>query len=96
MIVNTLRDYANLLMRAISEWGLTGYQASYYEIHAVRCRKIAGKYATAIGYDYDKALERCRKRRAKGEQAGDTGVDGLEALVRSSAPSPSGKKNGKK
>ena len=65
VIVNALRDYANLLEGAIQE-----------------CRKIAGKYAAAIGYDYDKAIVRCEKRRAKGNHGGDTGMDGLEALVR--------------
>ena len=82
VIVNALRDYANLLESVIPEWGLTGFQAATYELHAARCRKIAGKYAAAIGYDYDKAVERCEKRRAKGDRDSDTGMDGLEALVR--------------
>ena len=82
VIVNALRDYANLLESVIPEWGLTGFQAATYELHAARCRKISGKYAAAIGYDYDKALERCEKRRAKGERDSDTGMDGLEAFVR--------------
>lgn len=82
VIVNALRDYANLLEGAIQEWNLTGYHAAIYELHAARCRKIAGKYAAAIGYDYDKAVEQCEKRRARGDRAGDTGMDGLEALVR--------------
>lgn len=62
VIVNALRDYANLLEGAIQEWNLTGYHAATYELHAARCRKIAGKYATAIGYDYDKAVVRCERR----------------------------------
>jgi len=82
VIVNALRDYANILDSVILEWGLIGFHAATFELHAVRCRKIAGKYAAAIGYDYDKAVERCEKRRAKDEQGGDTGMDGLEALVR--------------
>lgn len=82
VIINTLRDYANILESVIPEWTLTGYHAASYELHAARCRKIARKYATAIGYDYDKAVERCEKRRAKGNRSDDTGVDGLEALVR--------------
>ena len=82
VIVNALRDYANILDSVIEEWSLTGYHAATYELHAVRCRKIAMKYATAIGYDYDKAVERCERRRAKGDRSGDTGMDGLEALVR--------------
>lgn len=81
-IVNALRDYANMLESVIPEWGLTGFHAATYELHAARCREIAGKYAAAIGYDYDKALERCLKRRAQGDPDGDTGLDGLEALAR--------------
>ena len=81
VIVNALQDYANLLESVISEWNLTGYHAATYELHAARCRKIARKYAAAIDYDYDKAVERCKKRRAKGDRDSDTGMDGLEALV---------------
>lgn len=82
VIVNALRDYANLLEGAIQEWGLRGFHAFTYELHAARCRKIAGKYAAAVGYDYDKAVERCQRRRTKGIKADDTGMDGLEALIR--------------
>ena len=78
VIVNALRDYANLLESAVSAWGLTGYHEATYQIHAERCRKISGRYADAMGYDYDKALARCRKRRTRD---GGTGMDGLEALV---------------
>lgn len=81
VIVNALRDYANMLDSVIHEWGLTGFRAATFELHAARCRKIAGKYASAISYDYDKAVERCQRRRAKGVQD-DTGMDGLEALMR--------------
>lgn len=82
VIVNALRDYANLLESVIDEWNLAGFHAATYEFHATRCRKIAGKYAAAIGYDYDKAVERCEKRRARCSSGEDTGRDGLEALVR--------------
>ena len=54
VIVNALRDYANMLESVIPEWGLAGYHAAVYKLHADRCREIAGKYADAIGYDYDK------------------------------------------
>jgi len=89
VIVNALRDYANMLDSVIPEWGLTGFHAATYEFHAARCRKIAGKYAAAIGYDYDKAVERCERRRAKGNHGEDTGMDGLEALVRKREIRPS-------
>ncbi len=93
VIINALQDYANMLDSVIQEWGLTGFHAANYEIHAARCRKIAGKYAAAIRYDYDKAVERCEKRRAKGERGDETGMDGLEALVRKREISPT--KHGK-
>lgn len=38
--------------------------------------------AAAIGYDYDKAMEQCLKRRARDSSGDDTGLDGLEALAR--------------
>lgn len=82
VIVNALRDYANVLDGVIQERELSGIQVATYQLHAERCRKIAGKYSAAIGYDYDKALERCRRRHAKGEQQNDTGLDGMEAFVR--------------
>ena len=82
VVVNALQDYANILDSVIEEWTLTGFHAATYEMHAARCREIAGRYAAAIGYDYDKALEQCQKRRAKGERNEDTGVEGLEALMR--------------
>ncbi len=88
VIVNALRDYASLLEGTIQEWGLTAYHAATYEMHAIRCREIAKKYASAIGYDYDKAVERCEKRRAKGERSSDTGMDALEALIRKEEISP--------
>lgn len=82
VIINVLQDYANILDGVIEEWGLTGYHAARYQLHAERCRKIAEKYSAAIGYDYDKALERCQKRRSKTKKSDDVGIDGLEAFVR--------------
>lgn len=96
VIVNALRDYANMLESVIPEWGLTGYHAAVYELHAARCREIAVKYAAAIGYDYDKAMERCLKRRAKDSSSDDTGLDGLEALAQKRRKSYTGPKKGDK
>lgn len=93
-VVNALRDYANILEGVIPEWGLTGYHAAVYELHAARCREIAGKYAAAIGYDYDKAMERCLKRRARDGSGDDTGLDGLEALARKRRKPDPGPKKG--
>ena len=93
-VVNALRDYANILEGVIPEWSLTGYHAAVYELHAARCREIAGKYAAAIGYNYDKAMERCLKRRARDGSGDDTGLDGLEALARKRRKPDPGPKKG--
>jgi len=82
VICNALMDYANILDGVIEEWGLTGFHAANYELHAVRCRKISKKYADAIGYDYEKAMEKCLKRR--GRRDDDVGQDALTALARRS------------
>lgn len=86
VICNALMDYANLLEGVIEEWGLTGFHAANYELHAARCRKISKKYADAIGYDYEKAMEKCQKRR--GRRDDDVGQDALTALARRSNQPP--------
>ena len=73
-IVNALRDYSRLLEMVCDDWGLTGYHRAAYEYHAEKNRNIAVKLQAAIGYDYDAAMEKCRKR--KGKQARDDGVGG--------------------
>ena len=44
-----------------------------------RPKEIADKYQAAIGYDYDKALEKCRKKQAKKKdtEASDVGGEAL-------------------
>ena len=72
---------AHFLERAASEQGLNRYEQELFLLHAARCRKIADKFSKQMGYDYSKALERCRKRRTKESSKDNTGMDGLEALV---------------
>lgn len=67
VMVNALWDYADILEGVIDEWGLEGYHAAAYATHAARCRNIARKYAAAIGYDREKVLRDCHKRRAQAE-----------------------------
>lgn len=93
VIVNALYDYANILGRAESEHRLNRYEQELFLIYAVRCRKIAGKFSERMGYDYEKALERCQKRRAKENASSDTGVDGLQALVQKQPHKKTDKKN---
>lgn len=78
IMINALMDYASLLDGAVKEWNLDGYHASSYKYHAERCRKISRHYAQAIGYDYEMALEKCRKKQEK-HQESDVGEDALAA-----------------
>ena len=77
-IVNALRDYARLLRMVCDEWGLTGFHRATYEFHAEKLEQISRKYQAGIGYDYDKAVERCQKRRAKGDRDSDVGGEAME------------------
>lgn len=80
VMCDALEDYANILERVITEWGLKDGTAYMYELHAARCRKISRKYAEAIGYNYQKAIEKCRKMREKQEKQSDDDV-GEEAMA---------------
>ena len=80
-IVNALRDYARMLRMVCEEWNLRGYHQAVYELHADKLEEISKKYQAGIGYDYDKAVEKCRKKREK-QQCGDRGDDvGGEAMA---------------
>lgn len=91
LICDALEDYASICEQYIERERdkLTAYQTEVIECHIERYRHIAGKYAAAIGYDREKALARCTKRRAA-EGREDVGEEALSALVRY------GTENGKK
>lgn len=83
-IVNALRDYSRLLLATCDAWQLSGFHRATYEYYAQKAREIADKYQQAIGYDYDKALEHCRKRQARKKDQGsdDVGGEALELMLR--------------
>ena len=81
--VNALRDYVRLLESVCDQWELTGFHRATYEYHAEKLRKIADKLQAGIGYDYDKAVERCKKKRAKKSHSSDVGEDALLLTVTS-------------
>jgi hypothetical protein len=71
VIINALEDYARLLDQAIEEWHIEGYRGAMFEFHAARCRKISAKYQKATGYNYEKAIAKCRKRKENSEDVGE-------------------------
>lgn len=64
-VVNALRDYSRLLEMVCDSWHLQGFHRAKYEYYAERLRGIAQKYQTGIGYDYDAAMEKCKRRRQR-------------------------------
>ena len=76
-IVNVLREYARILRMVCKEWDLRGYHRAAYELHADKLEEISKKYQTGIGYDYDKAVEKCRKNRARTQRDSDVGGEAM-------------------
>lgn len=74
----------NVLLLTCDAWELTGFHRALYEYHAQKAREIADKCQAAIGYDYDKALEKCRKKKTKNKDGRDSDIGGeaLELLLR--------------
>ena len=90
--VNALRDYVRLLESVCDQWELTGFHRATYEYHAEKLRKIADKLQAGIGYDYDKAVERCKKKQARKSHSNDVGEDALLLTVRAANKSADNKK----
>jgi len=79
-IVDTLMDYARILEIVCEQWNLTGFHRATYEIRAEELRAIAKKYQAGIGYDYDMALERCRRKKRR-QRDDDVGGEALELMI---------------
>ena len=90
--VNALRDYVRLLESVCDQWELTGFHRATYEYHAEKLRKIADKLQAGIGYDYDKAVEGCKKKRARKSHSNDVGEDALLLTVRAAGKSADNEK----
>ena len=77
-IVDALRDYSRMLEMVCDHWHLEGFHRATYEYHAEKLRLIAQKYQAGIRYDYDAAVEKCQKERAKKQRPDDAGGDALD------------------
>ena len=75
LIICMLHDYIRMLddIKEDDIW----YQSYYRD----KLAKMADRLAEQIGYDYDKAMEKCRKKRQRDDNS-DVGEDGLTQLVR--------------
>ena len=83
-IVNALMDYSRMLEMVCDHWHLEGFHRATYEYHAEKLRAIARKYQASIHYDYDAAVEKCQKKRAKNQKDDDVGGEAMEMAYRKS------------
>jgi len=83
-IVNALRDYSRLLRMVCEEWDLSGYHEAVYQLQADILEKISKKYQMGIGYDYDAAVEKCRRKAEKRSPEDDIGEEAMTLAIRKS------------
>ena len=80
-----------VMVESLDAYRLARYLRTY-EYHAEKLRKIADKLQAGIGYDYDKAVERCKKKRARKSHSSDVGEDALLLTVRAAGKSTDNEK----
>lgn len=76
LIICMLHDYINMLDKIKAEdlW----YQSYYRKVFA----KIADRLANQIGYDYEAALEKCKKKHEKEDSSSDVGEEAMALVVK--------------
>lgn len=77
MIVNVLMDYADIWEEYLKQERerLGAYQAAAIPVCVERYRRVAKELQEKIGYDRERAMERCQKKRKKA--ANDIGEEAL-------------------
>ncbi len=60
-----------------TEWELQGCHQAVYELHAEVLEKISKKFQAGIGYDYDKAVEKCRRHAERKSRDDDVGGEAM-------------------
>lgn len=76
LIICMLHDYVKMLDEIKADD--IQYQAYYRNVFM----KMAGRLAEQIEYDYEKQLEKCRKKQQKKESSSDIGEDGLTLFAK--------------
>lgn len=80
VICNVLHDYA-AAMEVFAEED-PGWDQALFEYHAKRCRKIQKQIETAMGYNVEEAVEKCRKNMNRKRKDDDVGEDAFVLAVR--------------
>lgn len=79
LIICMLHDYVNMLDE------IKGDDIQYQAYYRKKFIAMADRLAEQIEYDYDAALEKCRKKQEKEEQNSDIGEDAMVLAVKRGA-----------
>lgn len=87
LIICMLHDYVKMLdeIRSDIQW------ECYYREKFV---KMADRLSDQIGYDYETALEKCKKKLGQREKSGDIGEDAMALAVKYSGSKSKAEKKG--
>lgn len=73
IVVDALADYHDIVSRKTE--GMDGYAKAVWEVRLERIKQIQAKLEQSIGYDRDRQMEICRKRRPPKDD--DIGEDAI-------------------
>lgn len=84
LIICMLHDYVKTLD------GIRGDDIQYQAYYRKKFVDMADRLASQIGYDYEKQMEKCRKKLKAKERNDDVGEDALALLVKRQKAKPAG------
>lgn len=76
LIICMLHDYVKMLDES------RGDDIQYQAYYRVKFMKIADRLAEQIGYDYDLAVEKCKKKQLKQEKDSDIGEEAMALTIK--------------
>lgn len=76
LIICMLHDYVKMLDQS------RGNDIQYQAYYRVKFMKIADRLAEQIGYDYDLAVEKCKKKQLKQEKDSDIGEEAMALTIK--------------
>lgn len=76
LIICMLHDYVNMLDEIRKD------DIQYEVYYREKFLKMANRLAEQIGYDYDQAVEKCRKKQSKKEPESDIGEEAFALMVK--------------
>ncbi len=80
LAINALTDYADICERKASEMGQS-FESASLKYYADRFRRIAEKWSAMVGFDREKAIRICERKKKRQKAPDDYGEDALVLAV---------------